>query len=130
MTLSFEYRMLLRQIGSLLALVSILSIIIIYQFTRRSDDEIERERAHVMLCRIHDLEMAHWSANGTYLAIDRATNGAILRLNSGVGKFSYRVDVAGGRFVATAKADLDGDGQAEVWQVDQKGMDPILVQAD
>jgi type II secretory pathway pseudopilin PulG len=130
MTLSFDNRLLVRQIGSLVALFSVLCVIIIYQFTRRSDDAVERERAQVMLRRIHDLEMAYWSSNGTYLPIDRATNGDILQLNNVVGQFSYRVDVVGGRFLATAQADLDGDGMAEIWQMDQKSIDPVLVQAD
>jgi hypothetical protein len=130
MNISFESRLLLRQAGGLAALFLILCMIVIYQFTHRSSLEGERERAQVMLRRIYDLEMAHRSENGTYLSINRETNGDILRLNDGVGQFTYRVDVTGDRFVATAKADLDGDGQVEVWQIDQRNTDPVKVNED
>ena len=130
MNVSFENRLLMRQGVGLVVLFMILCVIVIYQFTHRSPDEQERERAQVMLLRIYDLEMAYWSDNGTYLSIDRKINGDILRLNEGLGKFSYRVDVAGDRFVAIAEADLNGNGQYEVWQIDQRNPVPIRVQED
>ena len=130
MNLSYENRLLLRQVSGLGLLFVILCVMVIYLFTHRGSDDVERERAQVMLRRIYDLEMAYWSENGTYLPIDRKINGDILRLNDASGSFSYRVDVAGKQFVATATADLDGDGQAEVWQVDEKNPDPIQVQSD
>jgi len=130
MNLSFENRLLVRQVGGLCVLFAILCVMVVYQFTHQSAHDIERERAQVMLRRIYDLEMAYWSENGTYLSIDRKTNGGILRLNDASGPFSYRVDVTKNKFVATAQADLDGDGQAEIWQVDDKNMDPIQVQHD
>lgn len=130
MNISFENRLLLRQVGGLVVLFMTLCMIVIYQFTHRSPDEIERERVQVMLRRIYDLEMAHRAENGTYLSINRETNGDILRFNDGVGQFTYRVDVTGDRFVATAKADLDGDGQAEIWQIDQRNTDPVKIRED
>lgn len=130
MNFSFENRLLLRQVSGLGILFVILCVMVIYQFTHRAPDEIERERAQVMLRRIYDLEMAHWSENGTYLPIDRKINGGILRLNDVSGLFSYRVDVVGKQFVAIAQADLNGDGQAEIWQIDDKHPDPIQVQSD
>ena len=130
MNISFENRLLMRQGMGLAVLFMILCVIVIYQFTHRLPNEQERERAQVMLLRIYDLEMAYWSDNGTYLSIDRKINGDILRLNDGLGKFSYRVDVTGNRFVAIAEADLNGNGQPEVWQVDQRNPVPIRVQED
>ena len=130
MNISFEKRLLMRQGMGLVVLFMILCVIVIYQFTYRSPDTKERERAQVVLRRIYDLEMTYRSDNGTYLSIDRKINGDILRLNDGLGKFSYRVDVVGDRFVALAEADLNGNGQPEVWQVDQRNPVPTLVQED
>lgn len=130
MNISFENRLLMRQSMGLVVLFMILCVIIIYQFTFRSPNAKERERAQVVLRRIYDLEMSYRSDNGTYLSIDRKINGDILRLNDGVGKFIYRVDVVGDRFVATAEADLNGNGQPEVWQVDQRNAVPVRVQED
>lgn len=130
MNLSFENRLLMRQVGGLCVLFAILCVMVVYQFTHRSARDIERERAQVMLRRIYDLEMAYWSENGTYLSIDRKTNGGILRLNDASGLFSYQVDATKKKFVATAQADLDGDGQVEIWQIDDQNMDPIQVQRD
>jgi len=130
MNLSFENLLLLRRASGLVALFLILCLIIIYQFTHRLPHEAERERAQVMLRRIYDLEMAYWSGNGTYLPINRETNGDILRLNDGVGLFRYRVDVVGEGFVATAAADLDGDGRTEIWQIDQGNAEPVMVRED
>lgn len=130
MMLSIENRLLLRQISGLVTLFVILCVMVIYSFTHRTTDQIERERAQVILRRIYDLEMAYQSENGTYLPIDRKINGDILRLNQASGQFVYRVDVSGNQFVATAKADLNGDGQAEVWQVDPHNDQPIQIQAD
>lgn len=130
MNLSYEKRLFLRQISGLVGLFILLCVIVIYQFTYRSPQEIERERAQVMLRRIYDLEMAYWSENGTYLPINRKINGDILRLNDSAGQFIYRVDVSRNQFVARAEADLDGDGQVEIWQVDQKNAVPELKQED
>ncbi len=130
MNISFENRLLMRQGIGLAMLFLILCVIVIYQFTHGTPEAKERERAQIMLHRIYDLEMAYWSDNGTYLSIDRKINGDILRLNDGLGKFSYRVDVTGDRFVAIAEADLNGNGQYEVWQVDQRNPIPTLMQED
>jgi type II secretory pathway pseudopilin PulG len=130
MTVSLENRLLVRRISGILLLVALLSVIVIYHFTYRSTDQKERERAQVMLRRLYDLEMAYRSERGTYLRIDRETNGELLRLDSGAGKYTYRVEVAGDAFAAIAEADLDGDGQSEIWRVDQDGPDPVRVQGD
>jgi len=130
MMLSIETRFLLRQISGLVTLFVILCVMVIYLFTHRTADQIERERAQVMLQRIYDLEMAYQSENGTYLPIDREINGDILRLNQASGQFVYQVQVSGNQFVATAKADLNGDGQDEIWQIDPSRDQPIQIQAD
>lgn len=130
MNISYEKRILLRRVGGLIALSAALCVIIIYQFTLRTTAQSERERAQIMLQRIYDLQMAYRAENGTYLPIDRERNGDILRLNDGVGLFAYRVIVNGDQFVARAEADLNGDGQMEVWQMTPHSDEPVQTQAD
>jgi hypothetical protein len=46
------------------------------------------------------------------------------------GLFEYVVIDHGNTYVALAEADLDGDGNLEIWRVDSKHPEPVLVQED
>ncbi len=111
-------------------LLLILCTLLVYRFTSRSEVDEERARARIMLETLYRIEQAHFGEYGTYLPIDRETNGEILKLNDAPGRFLYRVSVAGSTFVAVAEADLDGDGEVEVWQVDRERPEPFLKKQD
>lgn len=111
-------------------LLGAICVVMAIQFTRRTPETVERERAQVMLRRICDLQFAHFAETGTYLPIDREKNGDILLLNNAPGRFRYRVVVTPIGFEAFAEADLDGDGRLEVWRADAENPDPVLVQEE
>ena len=117
-------RELMIQASVLGVLVLVLSTLLIFRFTTRTSLEEERAKAHTILQTIFEIEQAHHDEFGTYLAIDRETNGDILRLNDLSGQFSYRVDISPGAFVAYAESEMDG--AKEVWRVDQETPEPVL----
>lgn len=112
------------------ALLGAICVLLVFQFTRRSPEAVERERAQVMLRRICDLQFAHFSETGTYLPIDREKNGDILLLNNAPGRFRYRVVVTESGFEAFAEADLNGDGRMEIWRADSADPEPVRVQEE
>ena len=120
----------LRQAGIVIGLLVMLCVLLIYQFTYRSPEGAERERARIMLQRIAALQHAYRAEYGTYLPIDEKNNGGILQLNNAPGRFRYRVTVSEDDFVAYAEADFDRDGKAEVWMVDATESEPVLKQED
>lgn len=126
----FEDREVRRQGRVIAILTAVICVVLIIQFTRRTPDAAERERARVMLRRIYDLEQAHFAEVGTYLPIDREKNGALLLLNNAPGKFHYRVTATTNDFTGIAEADLNGDGRPEVWQVQATIPEPVLLQED
>lgn len=114
----------------LVMLLCAIGVVLAFQFTRRSPEAVERERAQVMLRRICDLQFAHFAETGTYLPIDREKNGDILLLNDAPGRFRYRVIVTPTGFEAFAEADFNGDGRLEIWRSDAANPDPIRVQEE
>lgn len=120
----------LYRLGSVLVLCAALCAILIHRFTDRTPEDTERERARIMLQRIAALEHAYWAERGTYLPIDRDNNGRILQLDDAPGRFRYRVVVSEDGFVAYAEADLDRDGKAEVWMMDETRSEPVLKSED
>lgn len=111
-------------------LLIVISILLIYRFTSRSPEDQERARARVFLQTLYQLEQAHHETYGTYLEIGRETIWQMLDLEEEPGRFRYSVRVEDNGFVALAEADLDGDGEAEIWQVDPTHPDPILTKGD
>ncbi len=111
-------------------LLLILFTLLVYRFTSRSVADEERARARITLRTIYRLQQAYFGEYGTYLPIDREKNREILKLNDVPGQFRYQVVVADSAFVAVAQADLDGDGEVEVWQIDQRHLEPFLKRQD
>ena len=120
----------LRQAGIVIGLLVMLCVVLFYQFTYRTPEDAERERARIMLQRIAALEHAYRAEYGTYLPIDKKNNGGILQLNNAPGRFRYRVTVSEDGFKAYAEADFDRDGKAEVWMMDATGSEPVLKHED
>jgi len=125
-----KYRGQLRQVGIVIGLLVMLCVLLIYQFTYRTPEDAERERARIMLQRIAALQHAYRAEYGTYLPIDAKNNSGILQLNNAPGRFRYRVTVSEDGFVAYAEADFDRDGKAEVWVVDARESEPVLKHED
>ncbi len=126
----WKYRDQLHQVGIVIGLVVLMCVVLIYQFTYRTPEDAERERARIMLQRIAALQHAYRAEYGTYLPIDEKINGRILQLNNAPGRFRYRVTVSEDGFVAYAEADFDRNGKAEVWVVDARGSEPVLKHED
>ena len=125
-----EYRDQLRQAGVIIGLLAILCVVLVYHFTERTPEGAQRERAHIMLRRIVDLQLAYHADYGTYLPIDRENNGDVLQLNGTPGRFRYWVTVSDDGFSAYAESDFDFDGQVEIWKVDGPESEPVLIQRD
>lgn len=126
----WKYRDQLLQVGVIIGLLILMCVVLFYQFTYRTPEEAERERARIMLQRIAALQHAYRSEYGTYLPIDEKNNGRILQLNNAPGRFRYRVTVSEDGFKAYAEANFDRDGKAEVWMVDATGSEPVLKHED
>ena len=127
---SWKDRDQLPQVGIVIGLLVMLCVVLFYQFTYRTPEDAERERARIMLQRIAALEHAYRAEYGTYLPIDEKNNGGILQLNNAPGRFRYRVTVSEDDFKAYAEADFDRDGKAEVWMMDATGSEPVLKHED
>lgn len=125
-----EKRILLRQFILPGLLLLVLCTLVAYRFTSTSPADEERARARVLLGTIHRLETSEYKKFGRYIPINEISNAQILKLIHVPGKFSYRVDVTDSSFLATARADLDGDGEFETWQVDHHGPQPVLASED
>lgn len=126
----WKYRNQLHEVGIVIGLLVLMCVLLIYQFTYRTPEDAERERARIMLQRIAALEHAYRAEYGTYLPIDEKNNGRILQLNNAPGRFRYRVTVSEDGFVAYAEADFDRDGKAEVWAMDARESEPVLKHED
>ena len=111
-------------------LALVLCCLLAYRFTSRSPEDEERARVRIVLQSIHRIQQVHFKAYGTYLPMDRRNNIEILKLADTPGRFRYRVDASDSTFVGIATADLDGDGEIEVWQIDRNHPDPVLKNQD
>ena len=107
-----------------------LCTLVVYRFTSRTESDDERARARVILQSIYNLEVSHYKKRGSFIPIKEINNADILKLRTISGRFRYRVDITDSSFLATAKADLDGDGEVEVWRVDQHSAQPFLLRED
>lgn len=125
-----ENRALVRQIAVCVSLLALICLMLISWFTTKSEFERERVRAMAILETIHNLQGSHFQEYGTYLASGRGNTSDVLRWDDAPGLFEYVVIDHGNTYVALAEADLDGDGILEVWGVDPKHPEPILVQED
>ncbi len=125
-----KYRGQLRQAGVIIGLLVLICVVLFYQFTYRTPEDAERERARIMLQRIAALQHAYRAEYGTYLPIDEENNGRILQLNNVPGRFRYRVTVSEDGFKAYAEADFNRNGKAEVWVVDARESEPVLKHED
>ena len=125
-----KYRDQLRQAGVIIGLLVLMCVVLFYQFTYRTPEDAERERARIILQRIVALQHAYCAEYGAYLPIDEKNNSGILQLNNVPGRFRYRVTVSEDGFVAYAEADFDRDGKAEVWVVDAGESEPVLKHED
>jgi len=126
----FRDRALVRQLVGGVALIAVIGFVLAFRFTTRSELELERVRARTMLETIHRIEVAYFQEHGTYVDSDRGNTGSLLKWADSPGRFRYRVDASRTAFAAYAEADLDGDGIAEVWRVDTRNPEPVLVRQD
>ncbi len=118
------------QILCIAILALVLCTLLVYRFASRSVADADRARARVVLQTIYELEVDHFEESGTYLPIGRGSDSEVLKLSDAPGPFRYRVSVSGSTFVAIAEGDLNGDGEPEVWQVDQAHPEPTLKEQD
>ena len=125
-----ENRVLVWQTSLALAMVAAICIVLVFRFTTKTWDEKERVRARTTLETIHRIQEAHYKATGTYLSSDRGNISDVLRWDDMPGAFEYVVLDHGDTYVALAEADLDGDGAIEVWRIDPRHPDPVLVKSD
>lgn len=126
----WKYRDQLHQVGIVIGLLVMVCMLLFYQFTYRTPEDAERERARIMLQRIAALQHAYRAEYGTYLPIDEKNNSRILQLDNAPGRFRYWIAVSEDGFKAYAEADFDRDGKAEVWMVDATGSEPVLKHED
>ena len=125
-----EDRVLVRHTTVALVMVASICCMLVFRFTTKSADERERIRARTTLETIHQLQQSYYRDHGTYLSSDRGNTSDVLRWDDMPGLFEYVVLDHGDTYVALAEADLDGDGELEIWRVDPRHPDPVLVQSD
>ena len=124
-----EDRVLVRQTSIALVMMATICCMLVYRFTTQSAIDRERVRARTTLETIHQLQQSYFDEYGTYLSSDRGNTSDILRWDDIPGAFEYIVLDHGDTYVALAEADLDGDGDLEIWRVDPRHPDPVLVQS-
>ncbi|HAA73656.1 TPA: hypothetical protein DCE37_00860 [Candidatus Latescibacteria bacterium] len=125
-----EDRVLVRNTTIAVVMLTCICGLLGYRFTTKTSLERERVRARTTLETIHQLQLAYHHEYGTYLSSDRGNTSDVLRWDDMPGKFQYVVLDQGDTYVAIAEADFDGDGDYEVWRVDPRHPDPVLVQSD
>jgi len=123
-------RMLYSQSRVVVVLLFAICSLLAVKFTTRTSDEKERARAHVILTSIHKLQQNHHALFGTYLSSRRANTSDVLKWDDVPGRFRYAVETDYGTYSARATADLDGDGQREVWHVDPSNPIPARLHPD
>ena len=125
-----ENRALLRQVAFAVGLVGMICLMLVLQFTTKTDTERERASARTTLETIYRLQASNYQEFGTYLSSDRGNTSDVLRWDDMPGRYEYVVIDHGDTYVALAEADLDGNGQLEIWRIDPKHPEPVLVQED
>ncbi len=108
----------------------VFSLVTVYYFTIRTYSEEQQRKARLLLEQIYRLQRAHFEQYRTYVPIDRDRNADVLRLDDAF-PYAYRVEVPDSTsFIATAWADLKGDGKKDIWTVDQSHPTPIHKEKD
>ncbi len=103
---------------------------VVYHFTARSYAEEQQMKARLLLEQVYRLQRTHFEQYGVYLPIDPNHNADVLKLD-GPSPYQFRVEVPdSASFIATAWADLNGDGKKDVWRVDQSHPVPIHKEED
>lgn len=125
-----DNRALAKQVAVILSLLALICLMLVFRFTTKTEVERERARALAMLETIHKLQETYFHDFGTYLSSSRGNTSDVLRWENTPGLFEYIVIDHGDTYVALAEADLDGDGHLEIWRVDPKHAEPVLVQED
>lgn len=125
-----EGRTLYKQLRVIVLLLLGICSLLVVKFTTRTSDEKERARARVVLSGIHNLQQNHHVMFGTYLSSRRANTSEVMKWTDVPGRFRYDVTTDYGSYAARASADLNGDGQFEVWQVDPRHSNPVRLHPD
>ncbi len=125
-----DNRVLVRNTTFALTLTALICFVLIYGFTTKTEADRERVRARTTLETIYKLQQSYYQEFGTYLSSNRGNISDVLRWDDVPGIFEYVVIDQGDTYVALAEADLDGDGNIEIWRVDPKHPEPVLVQSD
>jgi len=107
----------------------IFAAVAVHHFSARTYTQEQQVRARLFLEQIYRLERAHFEQYGAYLPIDNDRTLDVLKLTGVL--YQYRVEVPdSASFIATAWADLNGDGKKDVWTVDQNHPVPIHKERD
>lgn len=108
----------------------VFSVVAVQHFTIRTRAEEQQMKARLLLEQIYRFQRVYFEQHGVYLPIDSDHNADILKLDVPP-LYQYRVEAPdSASFIATAWADLNGDGKKDVWVVDQNHPVPIHREKD
>ncbi|MSS72399.1 MAG: hypothetical protein EXS64_13045 [Candidatus Latescibacteria bacterium] len=106
------------------------SVVAVQHFTARTHTEEQQMKARLLLEQVYRFQRAYFEQHGVYLPIDPGHNADVLKLDAPP-LYQYRVEIPdSASFIATAWADLNGDGKKDVWVVDQNHPVPIHKEKD
>ena len=108
----------------------VFSVVAVRHFTARTHAEEQQMKARLLLEQIYRFQRVYFEQHGVYLPIDPGGAAEALKLDV-PSLYQYRVEAPdSASFIATAWADLNGDGKKDVWMVDQNHPVPIHREKD
>ena len=108
----------------------VISTLAIQRFTNKDELEKKVMRVRVTLEQIYVLQETYYREKGTYLDIDEGKNTGILGLRDPNGSYTYTCEATDSTFTVIASGDIDGDGQQDVWSIDQSNPSPLHIIRD